>query len=119
MNALDILSLVALAFFLLMGLGTLLVLAYVPGYIARRRHSPWADAINVCGWVGILVPPIWMGALIWAFIRPRSGEGSAVTISESEAVDLAASISAISARLASLEQNVIARTHRDGGSLPC
>ena len=47
-----------------------------------KRRSPWAEAINVAGWIGILLPPIWMLALIAAFIKPRSGEGAPIAISE-------------------------------------
>jgi hypothetical protein len=103
-STLDVVSLIILVFFVLLGLGFVLLLGYLPGSIAKRHHSPWAEAINVCGWAGILLPPLWFGALIWAFLRPRSGEGASVTISEAEAADLAVSVSDISARLAKVEQ---------------
>ena len=83
-----------------------LVLAYTPGAIARSRHSPWAEAINIAGWVGILVFPIWIVALAAAFIRPRTGEGAAIAISEAETAELAAAISEILERLRKLENGL-------------
>jgi hypothetical protein len=35
--------------------------------IAKNRRSPWVEGINVAGWIGVLLPPIWMLALIAAF----------------------------------------------------
>jgi hypothetical protein len=107
MDSLDIVSLVVLALFLVLGLGVFTVLGYLPGYLAKRRHSPWAEAINICGWFGTLVPPIWVAALVWAYIQPRTGPGAALAIDESEARELASTISAISSRLASLEQKLL------------
>lgn len=63
-------------FFLLILLGLILLLAYTPGAIARKRHSPWAQAVSVMGWVGILFVPIWILALAAAFIRPRKPAAS-------------------------------------------
>ena len=52
------------------------VLGMLPGRIARQRNHPQADAINVCGWWGVLT----MGLLcplayIWAYTNPKSGRG--------------------------------------------
>lgn len=106
MTFLDIFSLLILLLLILLGVGLILVLAYTPGAIARSRHSPWAEAINVAGWVGILVFPIWIVALVAAFIRPRTGEGAAIAISEAETAELAATISSISERLKKLENGL-------------
>ncbi len=115
MNTLDVVSVIILVFFIVLFLGIAILLGYMPGHLAKRRHSPWAEAINVSGWIGLLFLPLWVVALIWSLVRPRSGEGAAVTISETEAADLAASLSAISARLASVEQSATALANRAGG----
>jgi cytochrome b561 len=54
------------------------VLAYViyrlgglPGAIARSRNHPQAEAINICGWMGILTLVLWPLALIWAYLAPN------------------------------------------------
>ena len=46
-------------------------LAAMPGKTARERGHPSADAINVLGWVGLLlgVGP-WLIALVWARMQP-------------------------------------------------
>lgn len=53
------------------------LLAYViyrlgglPGAIARSRNHPQADAINICGWMGIITVVLWPLALVWAYLAP-------------------------------------------------
>lgn len=106
MGFLDIFSLFVLLVILALVVAILLLLAWLPGNIAKKRHSPWTEAINVAGWIGILLPPIWMLALIAAFIRPGAGEGAAITISEAETAELAATITGISQRIAAMEKGM-------------
>ena len=52
--------------------GIWIVLGMMPGKIARQRNHPQADAINVCGWwgvitMGLLLPVAW----IWAYTNPN------------------------------------------------
>ena len=51
----DAFSPILFAFFV--GLVVMLALAWIPGSIARKRHYPKAEAINVCGWLGLLLFP--------------------------------------------------------------
>ncbi len=46
------------------------VLAKMPGETARARNHPQAEAINVLGWIGLLlgIAP-WLVALVWAYVR--------------------------------------------------
>ena len=56
---------VAATIFLLLKLGGL------PGKIARDRNHPQADAIRVCGWLGLAtLGLLWPIALIWSFTKP-------------------------------------------------
>jgi hypothetical protein len=55
-----------------------IVLAYViyrlgslPGAIARSRNHPQADAISICGWMGIITLVLWPLALVWAYVAPN------------------------------------------------
>jgi len=48
----------------------LIFIAGLPGLIAERRRHPNANAIIVCGLVGILIWPAWIVAFIWAFTGP-------------------------------------------------
>ncbi|MGY0575588.1 DUF3302 domain-containing protein [Bradyrhizobium sp. RDM12] len=41
----------------------------LPGAIARARNHPQADAINICGWMGLLTLVLWPLALVWAYLR--------------------------------------------------
>ena len=55
--------------------GIWVVLGMMPGKIARQRNHPQADAINVCGWwgvitMGLLLPVAW----IWAYTNPNSSK---------------------------------------------
>jgi hypothetical protein len=46
-------------------------LAALPGQTAAERGHPQAEAINVLGWIGLLlgVAP-WLVALVWAYTKP-------------------------------------------------
>jgi hypothetical protein len=46
------------------------VVAKIPGETARKRNHPQAEAINVLGWIGLLlgIAP-WLVALVWAYMR--------------------------------------------------
>ena len=48
-----------------------ILLASLPGKTARARAHPHADAINILGWIGLLlgVAP-WLIAMVWARIGP-------------------------------------------------
>jgi hypothetical protein len=106
MDALDIVSLLILAILIVGVLFLILIVAAIPGKLAKTRHSPWAEAINVAGWIGVLLPPIWMLALIAAFVRPSGGEGAQIAISQDETTELAAAIANISERVATLQNRI-------------
>lgn len=48
-------------------------LAALPGKTASERGHPQAEAINVLGWIGLLlgVAP-WLVALVWAYTKPQA-----------------------------------------------
>ena len=71
MTGLDIFALIVLLVLVFAGVGVLVALGMAPGKIARERSHPQAEAINVCGWwgiltLGILLPIAW----IWAYTTP-------------------------------------------------
>ncbi len=106
MGVLDVVSLAILAILILGAVFLILIVAAIPGVLAKKRHSPWAEAINVAGWVGVLLPPIWMLALIAAFVRPQVGEGAQIAISQDETAELAVAIAKISERVTTLQNNI-------------
>jgi multisubunit Na+/H+ antiporter MnhB subunit len=74
-----------IAFTILVVLVLLVILIYmtlakIPGDKARERGHPQADAINVLGWIGLLLGLApWVVALVWAHMKPvvpTLGEGS-------------------------------------------
>jgi hypothetical protein len=44
----------------------------MPGKIARKRGNPQAEAIEILSLLGLLIFPLWMAALVWAYLRPFS-----------------------------------------------
>lgn len=62
------------------------VLAKMPGEKARERNHPQAEAINVLGWIGLLlgVAP-WLVALVWAYIRDDTAAAAAVAEGSNDA----------------------------------
>ena len=73
MTALDIFALIVLLVLVLAGAAVWVILAVLPGRIARARNHPQADAINVCGWWGALTMGLLMPvAFIWAYTRPQA-----------------------------------------------
>ncbi len=57
------------------------VLAKIPGETARERNHPQADAINVLGWIGLLlgIAP-WLVALVWAYTRADSTQNQTTLV---------------------------------------
>lgn len=79
MSGLDIFAIIVLLILLIAILGIWIVLAMLPGKIAKDRNHPQAEAINVGGWLGALLGGVlWPIFLIWAFTKPlRIDTGSA------------------------------------------
>ena len=76
MTALDIFALIVLIVLVVAGIAIWAILGMMPGRIARERNHPQADAINVCGWwgvitMGLLLPVAW----IWAYTKSEVGTG--------------------------------------------
>jgi len=42
----------------------------LPGVIAKKRRHPQAEAIEITAYLGLLAFPLWMLALIWAYLKP-------------------------------------------------
>ena len=92
-----VLGLLFLIFF-----GLLIWLGGLPGKIARQHHHPYAAAIEVCGWLGILLGGFgWPIAMVWAFTYPANGNESAnASIDSSNSL---AEVEALKKRVGELE----------------
>lgn len=70
MDGLTIFAFVILVVLLVSAVVVLVVLARMPGEIARSRNHPQAEAIAVGGWLGIVFGGVlWPLIMIWAFLR--------------------------------------------------
>ena len=98
-----------------------LVAAYViyrlgrlPGAIARARNHPQADAITICGWMGIVTLVLWPLALVWAYLvpgKPLAG-GSAI---DTENKVVIGKLHQAAQRLAALEARLSQQRTAAGG----
>ena len=64
-------SLMVIVVLVVAAIWVVLALAMWPGKVARRRRHPYAEAVELAGWLGILVGGLlWPFALIWAYATP-------------------------------------------------
>lgn len=86
MSGLDIFAWIVLIVLILTVLTGFIVLAGLPGKIAKQRAHPQAEAIAVAGWLGALAMGVfWPLALVWAFTRSSLSpvdDTNAVTVQE-------------------------------------
>ncbi|MCX2980193.1 DUF3302 domain-containing protein [Halieaceae bacterium IMCC14734] len=73
-------SMIVLLTLLVTALAIFVFLARWPGQTAAARNHPYADAVTVAGWVGLLAGGVlWPLALVWAYLtppaEPLSGDG--------------------------------------------
>lgn len=77
MSGYDIAAWVVLVVIVLAGIVLSLVLAALPGRVARRRGHPWAEAVQVAGWLTFFLGfALWPLALIWAYVDTPAASGS-------------------------------------------
>ena len=89
-------------------------LGSLPGEIARSHNHPQAEAINICGWMGILTLVLWPLALIWAYLKsdmPLTGG----TAAGAEGGALIGKLHAAQQRLAALEARLPQQRNATGG----
>lgn len=77
-------------------------LGKLPGETAYARGHPQASAITVSGWLGLLMPPLWLFALIWAYLVPA---GRALS-PPPDLAGLQDALKATSARIAQIESEL-------------
>lgn len=55
----------------------LIAMAAAPGQIAKKRNHPWAEAVEVAGWVTLIFGfVLWPISLIWAYVDVPKREAS-------------------------------------------
>jgi hypothetical protein len=66
---LDIFAWIVLIILLASAVAMFFIAGSLPGYIARNRNHPRAQAVAVAGWVTLICGfALWPIALIWAFV---------------------------------------------------
>ena len=106
MTVLDIFGLLVLALLVGTVIYALYFLGGWPGRIARERNHPQADAVTICGWLGLLTGLFWIIAMVWAFWRYP---GRDVIAAVSPADEVAQRIQGLESRLDALEARLAAR----------
>ncbi|MGD2076599.1 MAG: superinfection immunity protein [Gammaproteobacteria bacterium] len=67
---LEIASLVLIVVAVIIIVWGIAVVHTLPGKIATKRGHSQVKAIEITSYLGLLVFPLWMAALIWAYIEP-------------------------------------------------
>ncbi len=69
MSPLDLFAWLVLLILVASALAMFFIAGSLPGYIARSRHHPRAQAVAVAGWVTLIFGfVLWPIALIWAYV---------------------------------------------------
>ena len=65
----DLFAWIVLIILALSTVAVIVFLAMLPGYIAKKRNHPWAQAVTVAGWVTLFLGfALWPVVLIWAYV---------------------------------------------------
>lgn len=103
MTLLDVFGLLVLAMLVGIVFYLLYFLGGLPGRIAKDRKHPQADAVNICGWLGLMTGVSWVVAMVWAFWRyPGRDVMAAVSASD----EVAQRIGELESRLHALESQL-------------
>jgi hypothetical protein len=76
--------LVFMLFFAVSALIVIVLLAALPGQVAKRTGHPQANAINVCGWLGLPTGVLWVVAMVWPFTRRPSAISSEKSLASND-----------------------------------
>jgi membrane-bound acyltransferase YfiQ involved in biofilm formation len=69
MSALDLFAWVVLLILVVSTVAMFFIAGSLPGHVAKSRNHPWAQAVQVAGWVTLICGfVLWPIALIWAFV---------------------------------------------------
>jgi hypothetical protein len=69
MSFFDIFAWIVLIVLIVCTVGVIVFMAMLPGIIAKSRNHPWAQAVQVAGWVTLFFGfVLWPVAVIWAYV---------------------------------------------------
>ena len=103
--ALRIVVLLFMLGFALLLCGVIVAIAMLPGRIAKGRQHPQAEAIAICGWVGLPTGILWAAALVWAFVKTSDSAADNVDLAnDANLRSLSDQVAGLEATVAQLEQ---------------
>ena len=69
MSFVDIFAIIVLVVLIATVVAVFVALGMLPGYIARKRGHPWAEAVSIGGWVTLIFGFVfWPLVMIWAYV---------------------------------------------------
>lgn len=69
MTFLDLFAWIVLIVLVATAIAIFALLGMAPGYFAKKRNHPWAEAVTIAGWITLIAGfVLWPIALIWAFV---------------------------------------------------
>jgi hypothetical protein len=69
MSFIDIFAWIVMVILVAMIVAIFAAIGMLPGYIARKRGHPWAEAVSVGGWATLIFCfVLWPLVLIWAYV---------------------------------------------------
>ena len=72
---LEIFALIVLLVVTAVAIWLVVLIAGIPGKMARASNHPHAEAINYLAWIGVLTLGLgWFIALVWTQLRPATSE---------------------------------------------
>ncbi|TWU27973.1 DUF3302 domain-containing protein [Novipirellula artificiosorum] len=103
---LRIVTLVFMIVFAFCILGLLVVLAALPGALAKRNRHPQANTVNLLGWLGLPTGALWVVALAWAYwdYSPKSGVQAISSDLEGQLTALELAVSKLESSLSGTNQ---------------
>jgi ACR3 family arsenite efflux pump ArsB len=84
---LEIASLFLILFAVIIIVWGIAVVHTLPGKIAKKRGHTQVEAIEITSYLGLLVFPLWMAALIWAYLVPVKLKATVETRAKDEPID--------------------------------
>lgn len=74
----DIFAWIVLIVLVAIVVGIFVALGALPGYVAHKRGHPWAEAVQIGGWVTLICGfVLWPLALVWAYVDIPAKSGPA------------------------------------------
>jgi Protein of unknown function (DUF3302) len=76
MSFIDYFAIFVLVILIATAIAVFVAMGMAPGYFARQRNHPWAQAVEIAGWVMLICGfVLWPLSLIWAFVDIPKREG--------------------------------------------